>query len=284
MEPLIYKKMSAVMRDIGSIAKNQENREQKFKFRGIDQFLNALHPALIKSGVFMSPRVTRYGLSLREVTRLSGKIGVDRHVEILIEYDFFAEDGSKVTVGPIASEGLDSGDKATNKALSTALKYALIQTFSIPTEDMEEPDSESPELGTEKRESPTNPQPKVVANKPAKVVEPPIKPAFQKVQEKVAQEIGKRKADPVGSATIHFGKNKGKALWELNDRQLDWYYENALKQTKRSQEDEELIANIQLERENRHPSANGPTESPAALDHEFGPPPIEFDPDEQIPF
>ena len=64
-----------------------------------------------------------------------------------MEYDFFAEDGSKVTVGPIPAEGLDSGDKATNKALSAALKYALIQTFSVPTEDMAEADLESPEIG-----------------------------------------------------------------------------------------------------------------------------------------
>src|SRR5690606_11320769 len=54
---------------------------------------------------------------------------------------------SKVTIGPIPAEGLDSGDKATNKALSAALKYALIQTFSIPTEDMAEGDAESPEKG-----------------------------------------------------------------------------------------------------------------------------------------
>ena len=64
-----------------------------------------------------------------------------------MEYDFYAEDGSKVTVGPIPAEGLDSGDKATNKALSAALKYALIQTFSIPTEDMAEADLDSPEIG-----------------------------------------------------------------------------------------------------------------------------------------
>jgi hypothetical protein len=64
-----------------------------------------------------------------------------------MEYDFFAEDGSKVTVGPIPAEGLDSGDKATNKALSAALKYALIQTFSVPTEDMAEADLDSPEIG-----------------------------------------------------------------------------------------------------------------------------------------
>lgn len=147
MSGLIYKKMSEVMRDIGSVGKDQKNQAQGFKFRGIDQFVNSLYPALTKHGVFMAPRCVSEQHELKEVTRGSGKAGIDKHVTILMEYDFFAEDGSKVTVGPIPAEGLDSGDKATNKALSAALKYALIQTFSVPTEDMAEADLESPEIG-----------------------------------------------------------------------------------------------------------------------------------------
>jgi hypothetical protein len=150
MSNLIYKKMSEVMMDVGSISKDQTNSAQGFKFRGIDQFVNALYPALTKHGVFMTPRTTQYETELREVTRSNGKSGVDKHVKLMVEYDFFAEDGSKVTVGPIAAEGLDSGDKATNKALSAALKYALIQTFSIPTVDMVDSDSDSPEITTTK--------------------------------------------------------------------------------------------------------------------------------------
>lgn len=140
----IYKKMSEVMKEIGHVGKDQKNTAQGFKFRGIDQFVNSLYPALVKHGVFMTPRCVREEHEVKEVTRSNGKAGVDKHVTILMEYDFFAEDGSKVTVGPVPAEGLDSGDKATNKALSAALKYALIQTFSIPTEDMAEGDLESP--------------------------------------------------------------------------------------------------------------------------------------------
>jgi hypothetical protein len=149
MSGLIFKKMAAVMRDIGSVGKDQKNTAQGFKFRGIDQFVNSLHPALVKHEVFMAPRCVSEEHELKEVTRGSGKQGVDKHVTILMEYDFFAEDGSKVTIGPIPAEGLDSGDKATNKALSAALKYALIQTFSVPTEDMAEADLESPVIGKE---------------------------------------------------------------------------------------------------------------------------------------
>lgn len=145
--PLIYKKMSDVMKRVGVIGKDQKNAAQGFKFRGIDQFVNALYPALTENGVFMTPRCVKEEHEIRTVVRSSGKEAVDKHVTLMMEYDFYAEDGSKVTVGPIAAEGLDSGDKATNKALSAALKYALIQTFSIPTEDMAEADLESPTIG-----------------------------------------------------------------------------------------------------------------------------------------
>ncbi len=152
----IYKKMSEVMQEIGFVSKDQKNLAQGFKFRGIDQFVNSLYPALVKHGVFMTPRCMSEQHELREVVRSSGKSGLDKHVTILMEYDFFAEDGSKVTVGPIPGEGLDSGDKATNKALSAALKYALIQTFSIPTEDMAEADKETPVIENSQKNEKVN--------------------------------------------------------------------------------------------------------------------------------
>lgn len=140
----IYKQMTKVMKGIKSIGKDSTNTQQGFKFRGIDSFVNSLYPLLCEHEVFMVPRVVSEQHEIRDVVRSSGKPGVDKHVSLLVEYDFVTTDGSKVTIGPIAAEGLDSGDKATNKALSSALKYALIQTFSVPTEDMAEADFESP--------------------------------------------------------------------------------------------------------------------------------------------
>lgn len=146
----IYGQMIKIMKSVGTVGKDQKNSAQGYSFRGIDQFVNALHPALVEHGVFMTPRVTSERTEIKEVVRSNGKAGIDKHVSLLVEYDFYADDGSKVTVGPIASEGLDSGDKATNKALSAALKYALIQTFSVPTQDMVDADKDTPEIGSHK--------------------------------------------------------------------------------------------------------------------------------------
>ena len=48
-------------------------------------------------------------------------------------YTFYAPDGSNVRA-VVVGEAMDSGDKSSNKAMSAALKYALLQIFRVPTE------------------------------------------------------------------------------------------------------------------------------------------------------
>ena len=138
--PLIYSKMLAVKKDIGSVGKDQKNSGQGWKFRGIDQFVNALHPILNAHGVGILPSVIQHAEPKFITNEKTGKVSKQSHV--VMKYTFFAEDGSTVDV-VIPSEGVDPGDKGTNKALSAALKYALIQTFCVPTEDMAEADRDN---------------------------------------------------------------------------------------------------------------------------------------------
>ena len=144
--PKIFSQMGMVMDALDAVAKNQKNTQQGFSFRGIDQFLNTLHPIFAKVGIFLMPEIMSHSCDLREVMRSSGKTGIDKHVSLTVKYRFVSEiDGSEISA-TICSEGLDSGDKATNKALSAALKYALIQVFTVPTEDIEDADRTSPEI------------------------------------------------------------------------------------------------------------------------------------------
>lgn len=128
----VYKAISAVAREMAEqgISKDRENRQQGFNFRGIDQVYNALAPMLAKHGLVILPRITE-----RTVTeRTTQKGGVLFYVVVKAEFDFVAtEDGSKHTVTTYG-EAMDSGDKATNKAMSIAYKYAAFQAFCIPTE------------------------------------------------------------------------------------------------------------------------------------------------------
>jgi hypothetical protein len=128
----VYKAISAVAREMAEqgISKDRENRQQGFSFRGIDQVYNALAPMLAKHGLVILPRITER--TVTERTTKSG--GVLFYVVVKAEFDFVAtEDGSKHTVTTYG-EAMDSGDKATNKAMSIAYKYAAFQAFCIPTE------------------------------------------------------------------------------------------------------------------------------------------------------
>jgi hypothetical protein len=141
--PKVYAAISKVMGDIGrtGISKDRKNTQQGYQFRGIDDVYNALSGFLSAAGLCVLPRVTK-----REVTERASKSGgVLFYVVLDVEYDLVcAEDGSKHTVA-VSGEAMDSGDKATNKAMSAAFKYACMQVFCIPTEGNPDADSESPE-------------------------------------------------------------------------------------------------------------------------------------------
>lgn len=128
----VYQCINAVQQELSiiGIGKDQKNTQQGFKFRGIDDVLNALSPLLSKYGLCILPNVLS-----REVTeRVTAKGSTLFYVAVKVEYVFVsAEDGSK-HVTTVYGEAMDSGDKATNKALSAAYKYACIQAFCIPTE------------------------------------------------------------------------------------------------------------------------------------------------------
>mgnify|MGYP000196155837 CR=1 FL=1 len=71
--------------------------------------------------------------------------GTMNYTRLLVGYSFYAADGSSVRA-VVAGEAMDSADKSTNKAMSAALKYALLQIFCVPTE-MDDADAETHEMG-----------------------------------------------------------------------------------------------------------------------------------------
>lgn len=141
----IYKAINEVMKEIGAVGKNQKNSQQGFMYRGIDAVMNAINPALTNHGVFVVPEV----LEQTREERTTSKGNLLIYSICKIKFSFFAEDGSHVEAITIG-EGMDSGDKATNKAMSIAFKYACFQVFCIPTEEMVDPDAECHEVKPKK--------------------------------------------------------------------------------------------------------------------------------------
>lgn len=139
----VYSAIASVAADLAQdgITKNRKNVQQGFQFRGIDDVYNALSPLLAKHKLVILPRMLTREVSERETQ----KGGTLFSVVVKGEFTFVsAEDGSRHTV-EMFGEAMDSGDKATNKAMSAAYKYAAFQAFCIPTQAMDDADEHTPD-------------------------------------------------------------------------------------------------------------------------------------------
>lgn len=144
MENKIFGAIGAIMGEIGAIGKEKKNQTQGFMYRGVDDVMNALQPLLSKHHVFIVPEV----LEQRREERTNSKGNALIYSICTVKYTFYADDGSSIS-SVVIGEGMDSGDKATNKAMSIAFKYACFQVFCIPTEEMKDPDAESHDVKPE---------------------------------------------------------------------------------------------------------------------------------------
>ena len=135
---LIHQRMADILKDVSSIGKDQTNSQQGFKFRGIEDVMNALHEVFKKNEVFILTEVINH--EYHEITTRSGSTGY--HHLTRVQFHFQPVDGSRVTVTSLG-EAMDYGDKGATKTLSISLKYALLNVFLIPTKETAEQDADN---------------------------------------------------------------------------------------------------------------------------------------------
>ncbi len=135
----IYEALSRVMGEVQSISKDSRNQSQNFNFRGIDAVLNAVGPAFRKHRVIVVPVKVK-----AESENYATKSGTAmKNVTLTVTFRFYGPGGDWVEA-QARGEAADSGDKATPKAHSVALRTVLLQALCIPT-DEPDPDSDSHE-------------------------------------------------------------------------------------------------------------------------------------------
>lgn len=152
----VYKAIAAVQAEMAKegIAKGRKNQQQGYAFRGIDDVYAALSPVLAQHQLCVIPRM----IERIEVERKTAKGGLALYVTVHAEFDFVsAKDGSKHTASTYG-EAMDTADKATNKAMSAAYKYAAFMTFAIPTEGDNDADAVTHEITPREVEQPKEPR------------------------------------------------------------------------------------------------------------------------------
>lgn len=139
--PNVHQAIAETMHLVRAVGKWGQNREQNYSFRSVDDFMTALNPAMAKAGVHIVPTVLQ---RIVDESHKTSSNKVQRWVDLEVRFRIYGPAGDFVDV-ITWGESRDAADKATNKAMTAAFKYAILQAFMVPTVDLEDSDGGSPE-------------------------------------------------------------------------------------------------------------------------------------------
>jgi hypothetical protein len=206
-----------IREELGAISKDDEaTAGARFKYRGHDQIVNAIVPLFNKYGVYTTVE--------DELIRYEGRPAANNKwataAVIAKRVTFWAPDGSNRS-SLVVAESVDNGNKATGQAQTYAYRFALTQTFTIPTGEPD-PDTLSGDFGTagEVAAAPTRTQP-TPPPAPAAEVDPEINALKQSIAAHLKAHGIETKEDVVAAGNKFFngregwGNNKGALTkWE----------------------------------------------------------------------
>ncbi len=206
MKGEIHAALVKVMASVGVVAKSRKNAAQGYQFRGIDDVLSACQSPMAEHGVLCIPRVVKE--ERETVATKSG--GTMVSVRLTVDHYFTARDGSWVICTTVG-EAMDSGDKATNKAMSAAMKYCLTMALCIPThEDDRDTETASPELG-----------PKISEVSGSRSAPPASRPAARPAN------AAPRGNQASGMTFPNYGRAKGAPVAGADPKDLEFYANGA---------------------------------------------------------
>ncbi|WP_406188403.1 ERF family protein [[Kitasatospora] papulosa] len=131
--PRVFAVVAAVMADTMPVGKNQENKSQNYKFRGIDDVMSAMAGPMRSHGLFILPSVASHRQERRGEKMT--------HTLIRMRYRIYGPAGDCL-IADVPGEASDFADKGTNKAQSAALKYLLFTLFMLPVDGRSIDDSD----------------------------------------------------------------------------------------------------------------------------------------------
>ena len=124
--------MAKALKAINVIKKDGVNRHSQYKFRGIDGVLDTVGPAFRENGILITSKIDQIDYEDRPTN--NGKAST--LIRGIVTFRFHFGDGQTLETS-VAAEAQDWGDKGTSKFMSVALRTALLQTFTVPTDEKE---------------------------------------------------------------------------------------------------------------------------------------------------
>jgi hypothetical protein len=134
--PHVYRAMIAVKKKLSEFglakARNAPAAMGSFAFRGIDDLYNTLCGIEAEENLIVYPRIS----AERTEYQTNDKGKLQTHVHLTMELKFVSAVDGSFEMASAIGEGIDSGDKASGKAQSNAMKFAHLEVYKIPTEGL----------------------------------------------------------------------------------------------------------------------------------------------------
>lgn len=149
----LYQKLAKITGEIGVIAKDGNNQQQKYKYIEYETIAGKFRELFSKYNVVLIPSMVEQERT--SITTARGASGVST----VCHFEFTVVNADKPDdrfVVKWQGEAADYGDKATNKAATAAVKYYLMRQFNISSKGDEDPDSQTPEIAA-KQQAPQKP-------------------------------------------------------------------------------------------------------------------------------
>jgi ERF superfamily len=121
-----------VRRRLVYVQKRGYNPRFNYNYVTAADIAGAVGDILAELGVVVVPRLESIS---HEATRTQGRTEAEHVARVVMSYSFVDVDTAEEITVKTAGEGLDLGDKAPYKAMTGALKYALLQSFLLATGD-----------------------------------------------------------------------------------------------------------------------------------------------------
>lgn len=143
----LWQKISAVMSEVEAVAKDKRNDFHRYRYASEAAVVTAIRAALIKNGLAFYVSTTETPWSRDDGGR----------TQIELRFRIVDTATGRYIESTFIGEGQDSGDKGFYKAYTGAVKFFLLKTFLIPTEDDPEADPNTDRNNAEGRSAPPRP-------------------------------------------------------------------------------------------------------------------------------
>jgi hypothetical protein len=127
----LRQKLAVVRRRISYVQKRGHNERNNYNYVTAADIAGAVGDILAELGVVVVPRLE----SISHEPSRTARAELEHVARVVMAYTFMDVDTAEEITVKVAGEGLDAGDKAPYKAMTGALKYALLQSFLLATGD-----------------------------------------------------------------------------------------------------------------------------------------------------